>query len=188
MVENTLSYLQKMMCMKIFFYFTQDILIAKPALIERTFTVIEELGDQILGSQKCPIKNPIPLIREADVVILEGTVPAIDTGFYVQMCLELDKPVILLHHESVNLNLLKGISNERLQVIQYTEGFFSKTLNEALNYAKDFVDIRFNFFISHELNSYLNWAAKKSYMLKSNFIRNLILQHMKLHQNEYKSQ
>lgn len=106
-------------------------------------------------------------------------------GFYVKMALDLDKPTIILYQPNYKPYYFSGIQNERLQIVEYTYDTIEETLKDALEYAKENLDIRFNLFIAQELNDYLKWVAKKHHMPRSNFVRNLIMDHKKANLQEY---
>ena len=124
-------------------------------------------------------------IKQADVIIIETTTHSLTMGYYVKMALDLDKPVIILYQKNSKPYYFSGIENDKLQLVEYSLDNLKDVLSFALNYAKENLDIRFNLFIASELNEYLKWAAGKQHMARSNFVRNLIIEHKKEHIKEY---
>lgn len=113
-------------------------------------------------------------IKKSDVVILEVSVPSLSMGFILQKALEINKPVIALCEPNANTFFLNGIENEKLQITKYTINNLNSQLDDALNYAQESSDVRFNFFISPSIGSYLDWIAKKKKIPRSVYLRNLI--------------
>jgi hypothetical protein len=126
-------------------------------------------------------------LRSAEIVIIDATIHSLAMGFYIKMAVDLDKPTIILHQPDNAPFFFQGIQNERLQIVEYTYDTIEETLKDALEYAKENLDIRFNLFIAQELNDYLKWVAKKHHMPRSNFVRNLIMDHKKANLQEYEA-
>ncbi len=124
-------------------------------------------------------------IHSADIVVIEATTHSLTMGYYTKMALDLNKPVIILHLPGNTPFYFSGIEHDRLQIVEYTLDSLVENLQNAINFAQEKIDVRFNLFISPEINNYLNWVSKKFDIQKSPFIRTLIIEHMKAHQVEY---
>lgn len=125
--------------------------------------------------------------KEADVLIIETTIHSLSMGYYIKLGLDLDKPVIILHKPGYKPFFFSGIKNELLQITEYTEHTIPDVIDECLAYAKNAFSIRFNMFLSPELNAYLKWASKETGTLRSSFFRSLLIQHLEQHEEEYQS-
>jgi 2'-deoxynucleoside 5'-phosphate N-hydrolase len=119
-------------------------------------------------------KKAIELLKKCDVVVLEVTVHSLSMGFVMQKALEIGKPVIALYQENNEPYFALSVDNEKLQVIEYTSANLKKVLHDALNYAHEQMDTRFNFFISPRIGNYLDWVAKKKRIPRAVYLRNLI--------------
>jgi hypothetical protein len=95
-------------------------------------------------------------------------------GFIMQKALELSKPVIALYHSNNSPFFATGIENDKLQVIEYNDENLERVLADALDYAKDQADIRFNFFISPKISNFLDWMSKEKRIPRSVYLRRLI--------------
>lgn len=118
-------------------------------------------------------------IRDADVIILEVTKHSLSMGFVMHSALDLGKPVIALYKKGNKPFFAAGIEDDRLQVLEYEQGSLQKILEDAIAFAKDRSDIRFNFFISPTIASYLDWIAKDRRIPRSVYLRRLIDRDMK---------
>lgn len=115
-------------------------------------------------------------IKKADVIIFEVSQPDVSIGFEVASALNLNKPVIILtRKDSVGLpHALKGIHSDRLQLLTYDDSTLDEMLSLALEYAQETSDVRFNFFITPTISSYLDWVAKEKKIPRSVYLRRLI--------------
>lgn len=127
----------------------------------------------------------ITAINRADLIILEVSIHSFSQGFLLNEALDKHKPVIALYHTSVKPAFSIGILSENLQVVEYNLQSLPDVLTEALKFAQEKIDIRFNMFLSPEVNNYIKWAAKKNHTQKANFIRSLVLKHKAEHEAEY---
>jgi hypothetical protein len=94
------------------------------------------------------------------------------------MAISQGKPVIALYKGNNIPMLLSELDDPRVQVISYTDANLKKVLEDALNFAKDQADARFNFFISPSHANYLDWVAKNRRIPRSVYLRSLIKRDM----------
>lgn len=113
-------------------------------------------------------------LKQADVCIFETTTPSLAVGHLISMALQYGKPVIALFTGENTPFFLTGIKDEKIQVINYTRENIKQMLTEALEYAQETVDTRFNFFISPSLSHYLDWIAQTKKIPRSVYLRQLI--------------
>lgn len=140
----------------------------------------EQLGE---GSHKANVefyKKKLDRIQEADVNVFECSAHSLSIGFIIEKSLEANKPTVVLYYKDLVPFFLTGNQDEKLILKNYNEKNLKKTLNECLSLAKERRDKRFNFFISPKLLDYLEKTSKSLGITKSKFIRNLILEHMKI--------
>ncbi len=131
-------------------------------------------------------EQTMKLIKSADTVILEVTVPSFSMGYVLHKALEMGKPVIALYQSGNPPYFAQGIENEKLQVIEYDDESLQDTLVDAIEYAQGKADVRFNFFISPAIGNYLDWISKVKKIPRSVYLRNLIEKNME-DNDEYNS-
>lgn len=146
--------------------------------IERDLSDVEKEvpGEAELYAQK--MKN---WIKKADVVVVETTQPLLGAGYEIAFALNLSKPVIVLYRAAPGNtpHVLKGMENEKLQVLSYTDKTLEETLKLALESVQGLVDARFNFIAPSFILEYLDWIARHKNLPRSVYLRNLIEQDMK---------
>jgi len=122
-------------------------------------------------------------IVRADAIVVEATTQVLGTGYEIALALQLEKPVIVLYRDKGKNtpHVLKGVESEKLQTYKYSDETLEKTLTMALEYARDTIDVRFNFFISPRINRYLDWVSKEKKVPRSVYLRTLIEVDMKKH-------
>lgn len=117
--------------------------------------------------------------NQADLVVAEVSYPSFGVGQELEYALSRDIPVIAVHLEEREPHLLVAAGGEYLQTAEYTPRNLRKTLKDYIDYAKDFADTRFNFFISSKISVFLDWVAKKRKIPRAVFLRELIEEDMK---------
>lgn len=130
--------------------------------------------DEALEAQK----NLTKLRKLADIVVVEVSKPSLAVGQEVAIALSMNKPVIALHHESTTPHLLRDEGGDLLLLASYTDSTLESVLEDALEYASNNQDVRFNFFISPRIGSYLDWVARNKKVPRSVYLRSLIEQDM----------
>lgn len=113
-------------------------------------------------------------IKESDIVVLEVSTHSLSMGYVLQRALDMNRPVICLHVVDKVPAFATVIDNEKLQVLEYSKHNLKQVIEEAVDYAKDQSDTRFNFFISSRHSQYLDWIAKNRRIPRSVYLRNLI--------------
>lgn len=126
-------------------------------------------------------KKIMDQIKKTDLVVAEITSQSISVGFLISMAIELKKPTVLLYKGSNEPNLLSTLEkSEELIVGRYSGvGDIKSVLSKLIDDAKDKSDVRFNFFVSPQILSYLDWVAKEKRIPRSVFLRDLIEKQMK---------
>lgn len=115
-------------------------------------------------------------IKKADVIVFEVSQPAVSVGFEVATALNMSKPVVVLYKKDSGIipHALKGIHNDKLQILSYDDLTLGEMLELSLDYAQETADVRFNFFVSPAISSYLDWIAQHKKVPRSVYLRNLI--------------
>jgi hypothetical protein len=128
-------------------------------------------------------KKVIEGIKQADAVFLEVSHSSTSLGYLMAIAIQAGKPVVAFYsgHSEPHLFKLLENSGDKVEIIRYAT---LDELEKEVTYALDFVigaqDTRFNFFISSELSSYLDWIAKTKKVPRSVYLRELIEKEMEL--------
>jgi len=179
--------------MKIYFIASSRLVNIEPKLYENIYTKLavgnKMLSDKILrwtrkgliDIQKAPLKTKvdnykesIDCVKKADLVIMEVSGHSMSIGYLISKALEISKPVIALYKKGHAPSFIKGIMDSKLIITEYENETVAETLDVAINKAKNLVDVRFNFFVSPKILTYLDWVAQKRMVPRSVFLRNLI--------------
>ena len=119
-------------------------------------------------------------ITEADIVIAETSFPStLNVGHEVSLSLEKGKPVIALHLKGKESVFFSGNQSEKLVYESYTESTLESVLESSLEYASDRQDVRFNFFVSPDIQQYLDWVAKYKRTPRAVYLRELLERDMR---------
>ena len=124
--------------------------------------------------------------NQADLIVAEVSYPSFGVGQELEYALTRDKPVIALHLKNRKPHLLLAVGGEYLQIAEYTLEDLKRTLSEYIDYAKEYADTRFNFFISSEIDTFLDWVSKKRKIPRAVFLRQLIEEDMRKNQRYLK--
>jgi len=150
-------------------------ILAAPVMKKTVEAVIKEstkeAGDYAQKLQKW--------IKQADVCIFEVSYPSTSIGYEVALALTNAKPVVALHvHDAPVNSVLESIKDDKLQLIDYRVHEIEGLVADAIEYAGEQMDTRFNFFISPEIGNYLDWVAKERKLPRAVFLRQLIEEDM----------
>ncbi len=113
-------------------------------------------------------------IYHCDGIIAETSFPSISVGYEISLALRVGKPVLVLHSEGDPPSLLAHHKDEKLLCEKYTPQTLSSILDDYLHYIESKSDLRFTFFITPKIASYLDDIAKKDKLPKSVYLRKLI--------------
>lgn len=118
-------------------------------------------------------------IKQADIFVAEVSTQSLSVGHEITEAMNLNKPVVLLHVAGKRPTMLFGSGYEKLQVVEYAANNLNSLVGESVEEAKKYADVRFNFFVSPRILSYLDWVAKTRMIPRSVFLRDLIEREMK---------
>lgn len=126
-------------------------------------------------------KNVLDTLKKSDIVIVECSYQSLSLGYLISYALELNKPILLFYHESAQKpNLFPTLNfSDLILVSKYKDvRELSDLIKEYVEYASDKIDVRFNFFISPSIGTYLDWVSKNKKIPRSVYLRNLIEKEM----------
>ncbi|MEK7451203.1 MAG: hypothetical protein AAB662_04680 [Patescibacteria group bacterium] len=131
----------------------------------------------------------LKLINKSALLIAEITYPSITVGRQIEFAIQKNIPVLCLSDVKKNAYISPSIFDTEIY-LQTFRSYDVKTLQIILNtYLINFIKpkIRFNFFVTREIENFLNWLSLKKGMRKSSIIRELIEKDMKNHPGFFKS-
>jgi len=132
--------------------------------------------------KKC-LKN----ISSADLAVVEASFPStIHIGHEISIALERGKAVVLLYEKGKMPFFLEGLKSEKLFLVEYTQESLTKDLKAALKDAKNQQDVRFNFFITPRILTYLDWISKKKRIPRAVYLRSMIEKDMRKNKEYHK--
>lgn len=124
-------------------------------------------------------KAMVKKMKSAEVVVFEVTVPSLGIGYLVNLVLEMEKPVILLHTPEASPYLFRFIKSDKLQICEYTLANIKQVLSSAFKDAKESTNVRFTFFVTPKILDFLDFIAKKKHTPRAVFLRRLVEEAMK---------
>ncbi|MBU1322596.1 hypothetical protein KKE48_06005 [Patescibacteria group bacterium] len=125
-------------------------------------------------------KEWLVYMSEADLAIVEGSYPStIHIGFELGLILSRGKPAILLYEAGKEPVLINQLFSSRLIKSEYSKDNVEEVIDWCLKEAERIVNRRFTFYISPEIDTYLNKMVDKGLVSRSEYIRNLIKKEMK---------
>lgn len=183
--------------MKVYFSASKSNAGAYEVMYKRIVAVLEASGLTVLETERLKsktgaflgisdaakvqlYKSMIQLMDKADMSVFEASFPStIHVGHEITLSLERGKPVVVLYREGREPILFKGMKNDRIIWVEYNDENLETKLESAVDEAKKNMDVRFNFFVSPKLLTYLDWVSQHRMIPRSVFLRNLIEREMK---------
>lgn len=123
----------------------------------------------------------LKLINNSTLLVAEITYPSITVGRQIEFAIQKNISVLCLSDIEKNVYISPSVFDVKIYA-QTFRSYDTKTLPIILNeYLKNFrkPKIRFNFFITREIENFLNWLSLKKGIRKSSIIRELIDNEMK---------
>lgn len=125
-------------------------------------------------------KQVLGWIASSDVVVLETSFPStLHIGHEITIALDKGKPVVALYKKGFEPSFFLGLEHEKLLWVEYTDADLEKSLSDSLDFALQQSDVRFNFFISPQIGTYLDWVSKNKRIPRAVYLRRLIEEDMK---------
>ena len=137
--------------------------------------VYKENPKQLISGYRRAIES----VKKADVVMMEVSGHSLSMGYLISKSLDLNKPIVAFYKKGTKSFFLSGINDSKFKMVEYDEKNIDNKLEEALKEVKRDIDVRFNFFVSAKILSYLDWVAQERMTPRSVFLRDLIEKEMK---------
>lgn len=118
-------------------------------------------------------------INSSDFLVAETSFPSISVGYEISLALNRHKPVLILYSSGHPPSLLAHHQDEGLVCEKYTEDTVGSIIEDFINYVQGTDDMRFTFFITSKIASYLSSISRKNKIPKSVYLRQLIEADMK---------
>lgn len=112
--------------------------------------------------------------KQADIVLVEGTTPSFGVGQEITEALADNKQVVVLHYIGKKPHLLVNQGQESIYFAEYTVEKINSVIEDYIEYAREHSDTRFNFFISPQIGTYLDWVSKSKRIPRAVYLRKLI--------------
>lgn len=112
--------------------------------------------------------------KQADLSVFEVSSPSLGIGQEIASALLYKKPVIALYIKGEKPHVLRDEGEELLFLVEYNVDSLKSELDEYIEYAKSQQDVRFNFFVSPEIQRYLDWVAKYKRKPRAVYLRELL--------------
>jgi len=117
-------------------------------------------------------------IGSSDFVVVETTFPSISVGYEISLALQLNKTVLLLYSQGDPPSLFGHHKNPNIICEKYTPATLNDIIDDFINFSQDKADCRFTFFITPEINKFLEDISRKQKLPKSVYLRRLIEKEM----------
>lgn len=120
------------------------------------------------------------IISQVDAGVVEVSFPStIHIGTEISALIERGKPVICLYASMRNPSFLNEFHSSRLIKLEYSRDSIKDVLKWGFEEVERMMNRRFTFFVSPEIDTYLEKVSKEKSLPRSEYIRNLILKDMK---------
>jgi len=114
-------------------------------------------------------------LSDTDLVLAEASYPSnVQVGFLIGWLLAKGKPVILLYQEDKDPSFIDRHFDKRLVKSEYNLSNLDEVLDWVLEEVGHNIDRRFTFFISSDIDAYLDKVVASQGVSRAEFIRNLI--------------
>ncbi len=122
-------------------------------------------------------KNIMKKLKASDLVMAECSHQSLSVGYLLSFAVEQGKPTVVFYKaDAPEPNIFPTLTtSEKLFIVRYEKlEDLKKLVADYLEYAKEQLDTRFNFFVSPAIERYLTWVAKQKKLPRSVFLRKLI--------------
>lgn len=136
-----------------------------------------ELGKMTKSENMNFHKNILKNLKNAEIVVAECSHQSLSVGYLLSYAVEQGKPTIVFYSsDAPEPNLFPTLTSfEKLFFVKYESiNDLKKLVGDYLEYAKEQLDTRFNFFVSPRIERYLSWISKNRKLPRSVFLRKLI--------------
>jgi hypothetical protein len=122
-------------------------------------------------------KDTMMRLKMADAVFVEASTPSLNVGYLTALAVQSGKPVVIFTTDESVPHLFKALEkmSDRFKWIVYkNDKDLADKVVEMVEYVTSNQDTRFNFFISPDQVSYLDWIARNRKISRSVYLRQLI--------------
>lgn len=160
--------------------------------LEEAIKIVE--GKKVDSLDREDVYNKVAAsIFASDVVIIEGTVASFSVGHQVTLGLSKNKPTLFLvakkpgnkKQAKMKNSFLAGLNSPLLKVVEYDDSNLPDEISDFLNKNGGRPVVKFNIVLTNEIENYLDWVSFSLKVNRSEFIRNLILKHIKEEDTQY---
>jgi hypothetical protein len=116
--------------------------------------------------------------KQVSLLVAEASNPSFGVGQEIAEALNDNRQVLALYLKGKKPNILTHQGRDLLYLVEYTDETLKKQLTEYVEFAKTNSDTRFNFFISPQIGSYLDWISHKKKLPRAVYLRKLIEEDM----------
>lgn len=113
-------------------------------------------------------------IHDCDFVVADTSYPSTSAGYEIAIALRVGKPVLVLYSEGDPPSLLGLHKDDKLICEKYDKHTLKNIIEDFVSYVSERHDMRFTFFITPRIMSYLDLISKQKKVPKSVYLRNLI--------------
>ena len=128
----------------------------------------------------------VEMISKSDLCVAEVSTSSLGVGHEITVALEKGKPVIAFYERSATPNIIRGISSDKFLTVPYEGSTLKETVRNYIDKARSKTDIRFNFFVSPQINEYLDWISRVKRVPRAVYLRELLEKEMAKNK-EYKT-
>lgn len=117
------------------------------------------------------------LMKQADAVITEISLPSVGVGYEISEAISQKKPVLALTFSKAKfqpLATIEGNKSKFIKYVKYDKESIEETLKGFISDSKDIIDTKFILIISPEIDKYLEWAAGERRMHKAQIVREAV--------------
>ena len=143
-------------------------------------TLAIDLEKQSASQRQAYYQQMKKWISSAEAVVCELSYPStINIGHEVSLALDMGKPIVGLYQKGREPGVLQGLASEKFILLEYSENELKNVIEYGLEEATSQIDVRFNFFVSPEIQQYLDWIAKYKRTPRAVYLRELLERDMK---------
>ncbi len=111
----------------------------------------------------------------SEAMVCEVSYPStINIGHEVSLALDKGIPIVALYQKNRAPGISQGIVSDKLILLEYAVDDVRSVLEYSLEEADAQMDVRFNFFVSPEISTYLDTISKKKRVPRAVYLRRLI--------------
>lgn len=134
----------------------------------------EQVQDQSDKERVAYYKRMVESVSKCDLCVAEVSTSSLGVGHEITIALEKGKPVIAFYQRTASPNVIRGISSDRFLTVAYEDSTLRETVRDSVEKARGKTDIRFNFFVSPEINEYLDWISRVKRVPRAVYLRELV--------------